>query len=193
MMSRCPYANECWRLSYSKYYRETGNDDCPPRGVLNFEGFASDKMVESQKSGVYCENFPTKSGDNHCPELCGQSYANCYEYNKHKARLEKWSRERKKKNDAFRARYGRKPISKDVRTQIASRYKWRCVYCCDHITKFKARGAKPVIDHKIPLKKGGVDDTSNYVYACSQCNNSKQDKLWEFGCRKGYYDTSINR
>ena len=44
-----------------------------------------------------------------------------------------------------------------------------CVYC----------GTAPstTVDHRIPLSKGGSNDYTNLVGACSACNSKKKDKL----------------
>ncbi len=34
------------------------------------------------------------------------------------------------------------------------------------------------IDHVIPSSKGGSNDETNLVLACSDCNNEKGDELW---------------
>lgn len=153
------------------------------------------QTVETSKGktiykGVYAQNFPSPSGENFCPEMSGEMYENCEEYNKNKRRQDKLKRAQERGQRNFKERYGynRAPISKNVRVEIALKSKYKCVYCLRHVTRFKNTGAKGVIDHFIPLKKHGKDEYDNYVYACSNCNNSKQDQLWDRGCRVGYYD-----
>lgn len=193
MNHNCPFQNECWRLAYSKYYRETGNEDCPTRGAMYFLDYASDEMVKSKRSGVYCENFPSPNGNNFCPEMNRGDYRSCHEYVKHTKRVAIATKKKEYYEKRYKQRHNRKPISKDDRHTVAMKSKYSCVYCGDHISKFKRRGAKGTIDHLIPLNKNGKDEIGNMVYACSSCNYAKQDELWEKGCRKGYYDTAIAR
>lgn len=159
---------------------------------MYFLGYAQDDMMKTKNSGVYCENFPAVD-TNYCPEMTGQLYDVCPEYNKHVAKLASYKRKDEKREKIYKQRFGRKPISKETRHNIAMQNKYRCVYCERHISKFKLTGAKGVIDHFIPLQKNGVDEVENYVYACSNCNNAKQHQLWDRGCRKGYYDTVNTR
>lgn len=65
----------------------------------------------------------------------------------------------------------RKPISKSKRFRIFSRDKFRCRYCgleSDRVTL--------VVDHIIPVAKGGTDDDSNLLTSCEDCNQGKSAK-----------------
>ena len=66
----------------------------------------------------------------------------------------------------------RKAISKRVRFQVLSRCEFRCVYCGG-----LAGDVVLVIDHLIPVSKGGDNDESNLVAACEDCNQGKSDDL----------------
>lgn len=62
----------------------------------------------------------------------------------------------------------RKAIPKRLRFKILERDGFRCVYC----------GASPPscvlhVDHKVPVSKGGGNEESNLVAACSDCNLGK--------------------
>lgn len=45
--------------------------------------------------------------------------------------------------------------------------------CC----KYCKNPCKPTIDHVVPISRGGKDEASNVVVACSSCNSSKCDHL----------------
>ncbi len=57
----------------------------------------------------------------------------------------------------------------------------RCLYCNKEFHKnFKlTTPLQPTIDHKIPIKKGGKEEKSNYVLACRDCNVIKGNKTIE--------------
>lgn len=65
-------------------------------------------------------------------------------------------------------------ISKSLRFDVFQRDNHTCQYC----------GRKPpqvtlVIDHLVPVSKGGTDDINNLVTSCDDCNSGKSDKLIE--------------
>ena len=66
----------------------------------------------------------------------------------------------------------RKAISKRVRFCVISRCQFRCVYC-----GALAGDVVLVIDHVVPVAKGGSNDESNLVAACDDCNLGKSDYL----------------
>ena len=72
--------------------------------------------------------------------------------------------------DRWRAKQGREPISRDLRTEILERDSWTCVYCGTKDCEFH-------IDHVIPVSRGGTNDPENLAAACKSCNLSKSDKL----------------
>jgi 5-methylcytosine-specific restriction endonuclease McrA len=60
-----------------------------------------------------------------------------------------------------------------VRDEVLKRDHRRCFYCGDPAT---------TVDHLRPVSRGGTDDKSNLVAACSDCNGSKGDRTpAEFG------------
>lgn len=61
-----------------------------------------------------------------------------------------------------------------VRFQILERDNFRCHYCGT-----PASETKLVIDHVVPLAKGGEDRPRNMCAACPPCNGGKSDILLE--------------
>jgi 5-methylcytosine-specific restriction endonuclease McrA len=60
-----------------------------------------------------------------------------------------------------------------VRDEVLKRDHERCFYCGEPAT---------TVDHLRPVSRGGTDDKSNLVAACSDCNGSKGDRTpAEFG------------
>jgi hypothetical protein len=55
---------------------------------------------------------------------------------------------------------------------IRRAYHWQCGYCSVHENDV---GSALEIDHFQPLSSGGMDEESNFVYACSACNKAKGD------------------
>ena len=65
-------------------------------------------------------------------------------------------------------------ISKSLRFDVFQRDSHTCQYCGR-----KSPEATLVIDHLIPVSKGGTDDFENLVTSCEDCNSGKSDKLIE--------------
>jgi len=66
-------------------------------------------------------------------------------------------------------------ISKRQEHQLFSEYNSLCAYC--------GRKTKLTIDHVVPLSRGGSNDITNAVPACTSCNSSKRDKplfIWMY-------------
>jgi len=73
-------------------------------------------------------------------------------------------------------KYGRGSISKSTRKEIFTRDNYTCVYC-----KRRFMANELTIDHLVPLALGGYDEITNYVTACTECNNRKGHmKLLDF-------------
>lgn len=75
---------------------------------------------------------------------------------------------RKKSPDAA----PRTPVKKSLRFEVFKRDKFTCRYC----------GAQPpdvvlVIDHVLPVAKGGLNEEPNLVTACDCCNQGKGARL----------------
>lgn len=50
-------------------------------------------------------------------------------------------------------------------------FKGKCAYCSRYVVRL-------TVDHVVPLSKGGSNNISNIVPACSECNQRKKDKVW---------------
>lgn len=61
-----------------------------------------------------------------------------------------------------------------IRFKVLERCGFRCAYCGT-----PARETKLVIDHVIPLAKGGEDHPRNMTAACQPCNGGKADCILE--------------
>ena len=55
-----------------------------------------------------------------------------------------------------------------TRSRLAQRDGAKCAYCGKGVSVDRA-----TIDHVVPLKMGGDNDTGNLVLACSRCNGKK--------------------
>ena len=76
----------------------------------------------------------------------------------------------KRKTKKQAATYKREPIPKKLRFEILKRDNFTCRYC--------GQSAPDVVlhaDHIKPVAKGGTNDPSNLVAACSACNSGKSD------------------
>lgn len=62
----------------------------------------------------------------------------------------------------------RKPISKSLRFEVFSRDGYTCRYCGRNPSEVKL-----VIDHVIPVSKGGENGKDNLATSCSECNSGK--------------------
>lgn len=72
--------------------------------------------------------------------------------------------------DQVQARRTRKPISKRLRFEVYKRDKFSCVYCGRSVPEVVL-----VLDHVEAHSAGGVDDATNLVTACKECNAGKSD------------------
>ncbi len=51
-------------------------------------------------------------------------------------------------------------------------------FCCQYCGRSpKEDGVKLVVDHIIPISKGGTNEMSNLITACGDCNRGKSDRL----------------
>lgn len=62
----------------------------------------------------------------------------------------------------------RKYINKKTKNEVFLKYNGHCSYCGNKLTPKTF-----VIDHFIPLRRGGNDDFDNYMPACRECNHYK--------------------
>lgn len=63
-------------------------------------------------------------------------------------------------------------------TFLFARDSYRCQYCGRHMTEFRPREAL-TRDHLVPLSRGGTNDWTNVITACSPCNTRKGNRLPE--------------
>ena len=63
-------------------------------------------------------------------------------------------------------------------TFLFARDRYRCLYCGRHMTELKPREAL-TRDHLITLSRGGSNEWTNVVTACSPCNTRKGNRLPE--------------
>ena len=63
-------------------------------------------------------------------------------------------------------------------TFLFARDQYRCQYCGRHMSEFKLREAL-TRDHLVPLSRGGTNDWTNVITACSPCNTRKGNRLPE--------------
>jgi hypothetical protein len=69
-----------------------------------------------------------------------------------------------------KSRIGRGKIPTKMRDEVYLRDNYTCAYCA---TKFP--GIILTIDHLIPLSRGGLDEITNYVTCCGNCNTKKRN------------------
>lgn len=94
-----------------------------------------------------------------------------------------------KSGDVFKSKkHQRKRLNKKDRTFIFERDNYICNRCkLNLIDKPELR----VIDHKIPLDKGGSNDLKNLWLLCDECDKKKRNKL-EPDLTKEYMAARIN-
>lgn len=63
-------------------------------------------------------------------------------------------------------------VTKKVKEQLLQQANGKCEYCGVQVDERIA-----MIDHKIPLSKGGSSDIDNLAIACPKCNILKADKI----------------
>ena len=66
-----------------------------------------------------------------------------------------------------------RPVKQINKFEIFKRDKFTCQYC----GRRPKDGIKLVIDHIIPLSKGGTHNKRNLTTSCSECNSMKHDKF----------------
>lgn len=65
-------------------------------------------------------------------------------------------------------------LSKEFRISIFERDNYECQRCFKNLIALKT---ERVIDHKIPLSKGGSNHLNNLWLLCKGCDTRKKDKL----------------
>lgn len=68
------------------------------------------------------------------------------------------------------SRIGRHRIPPDIRQEVYRRDDFTCQYC-----NIKYTPHDLTIDHLIPISRGGLDEMTNYVTCCRQCNYRKSN------------------
>ena len=63
-------------------------------------------------------------------------------------------------------------------TFLFARDEYRCQYCGRHMTEFRTRESL-TRDHLVPLSRGGTNEWTNVITACSPCNTRKGSRLPE--------------
>lgn len=74
---------------------------------------------------------------------------------------------------AFR-KFKRKSFSKNFRTKIFERDNYECQICYSNLIN---QPDNRVIDHKIPLSKGGSNAIGNLWLLCDSCDKRKRDSI----------------
>jgi hypothetical protein len=73
-------------------------------------------------------------------------------------------------------------ISADTRARVREAFGRRCGYC--GVPEILIGGVLE-LDHFHPISRGGADDESNLIYACTTCNRFKADYWPEEGAPEG--------
>lgn len=71
--------------------------------------------------------------------------------------------------------FKRKQLSKSLRIKIFERDNYECQLCYTNLIDKKDLR---VIDHKIPLSKGGSNSISNLWLLCNDCDKRKKNKVF---------------
>ncbi|OCL96492.1 HNH endonuclease [Aliarcobacter thereius] len=65
-------------------------------------------------------------------------------------------------------------VPKKIKEQLLKQAKGKCEYCGIELYERTA-----MVDHKIPLSKGGSSDIENLAICCQKCNILRQTKYLE--------------
>lgn len=171
----CQYKKTCWRHAYSVCLLEQKIPYPPTRRDIMLNGYIHPSAYP--KGGLYAKNFPVfKDGEylNLCPCISFISASQeCEEFIIFEKKLRRVS--------DYKARLNRVNLSTELRKAIAKKCKYTCTYCGRNINSIGEDGEKikGVIDHIIPLAKGGTNEEENLTLACRECNSKKGDEIWE--------------
>lgn len=69
-------------------------------------------------------------------------------------------------------------FSKEFRTKIFERDNYECQLCRPKKNLINLPKER-IIDHKIPLSKGGTNDESNLWLVCKDCDTKKKNKVYK--------------
>lgn len=114
-------------------------------------------------------------------------------FSRHNGRTAKRRADNAKRVSAMRARRAQNVTTSDdrcgkvsaaLRRAVLERDGAQCVYCGRHEGEYQpgsetARDAVIVIDHVLPVARGGADELANLVAACASCNGMKSDRTPE--------------
>ena len=171
----CEYADICWRYIYSKDLEEREDKSSPH---TRLELLLLKKIPPSiyPRGGIYAEHFPHVSQDGVytyvCPFIETGNFLVCPEYLK--------EYRKRNRNKPRNSKFDRSYIPKEIRRSVAESCHYICSYCGRAINSADENGKKlrGVIDHIIPLAKGGTSDIENLTLSCWECNSKKGDALW---------------
>ncbi|TLS46906.1 HNH endonuclease [Streptomyces montanus] len=79
----------------------------------------------------------------------------------------------------------RAPLPSWVRNAVLSAAGGWCTYCGSMGVRAE------VVDHVVPLERGGADDITNLIPACRSCNASKKDRTpaqWKKSLERRHYN-----
>lgn len=71
-------------------------------------------------------------------------------------------------------KFKRKKFSKNFRAKIFERDNYECQYCKKNLFYLPD---ERVIDHKIPLSRGGSNSIQNLWLLCNKCDKNKKNKM----------------
>jgi 5-methylcytosine-specific restriction endonuclease McrA len=74
-------------------------------------------------------------------------------------------------------KFNRKTFSKAFRKKIFERDNYECQFCFKNLID---KEAERVIDHKIPLSKGGSNTIANLWLLCDDCDKRKKDDVYDY-------------
>lgn len=65
---------------------------------------------------------------------------------------------------------------------LIERHNNKCHYCDREVNRILGHPLMATKDHIVPKSYGGANNLSNYVLACSTCNNKRGQQLWFCAC-----------
>lgn len=183
---------ETW--DYTKKHRRKNLKKWCDLWNINFEGFIGDdvRQVNRFNACAWLENEKffnkiTKTRQWWTKEKLEMAKENSAEVNGKKTKIlvvnekktkvgkaktaQKYSSKEKKKL--------RNEVTHKLRFDVLERDQYTCQYCglTNEDEYEDGEKVKLVIDHKIPLDKGGTNDLDNLLTACFRCNEGKKDRV----------------
>lgn len=135
-------------------------------GLFAHLGGREIKVVECTLCGAMeFDGDDVKLDDHSICHTCSDAIMNLKHY-KHSRRYVTWPNE---ENDHPRS--NRKPIKPGLRRRVHERDYYACRYC--------GARQKLVLDHLVPVSRGGANTLDNLVTACAPCNARKLDRTIE--------------